>query len=373
MFVKKIMFGIIALGLLVNPSFARDEKVSVDYAGMEYFLQIAEILRADQEPPEALWEKMFQTSPYACAIQTEFSEKFFRRYYRLAFKPSERDKLDKELEKEGFYIAYLRHMVKINDHWDLVKKRLKAMKQDGEIFEKAVERTASYLPGQATAKYPGPHVGFLIFGPDGRGYETILIDFLFFIQNRDYAETFLAHEFHHHYESYYSVNQAGEKELVWVFDQVYKEGIADLIDKREGFYNDGVMSDTKWAGRYRELVGQAPQTLRKIDRLLAQITREPSRLTENAEAIKDLLPMSGHTVGYYMADAVLGFQGKQGIMKDFGNPYRFFRRYQKMALQPGNDHPAFSEEAMEVIRYLDRKYSRTFPPRRKASGSANLL
>ena len=352
---RYFLLCVAGLMLSLNLAQATDRKVEVDYSGMEYFFEIAHILKQDREPSEELWNKMFQTSAYQCAIQTEFSKKFFKHYYRLAFKPSEKQALAEELQKEGFYIAYLQHMVELKDRMEPLKSWMEDFRKEDSIFKKALARTSQYLPPGAIEKFPGPKVGFLIFGPDGRGYETILIDLFFFSQNPSYAVSFLAHEFHHHYEAYYSVLQAGRNELVWVCDQVYKEGIADLIDKKENFYGNGSMSQTTWAKKYRELVDQSPQIIDSLDCLLGEMAAEPDRYAENAQKIKDLVPMSGHTLGYYMANALCSEGDKALLMKDFGNPYRFFIRYNRIAKRPTNDYPAFSKDAIKLIRSLDDK------------------
>ncbi len=346
------------LGLIYtsSPIRASEPKASIDYSGMEYFFEIAHLFRQDQEPPGQLWKALFHTPAYQCAIETEFSKKFFKRYYRLAFKPSEKDKLARELKKEGFYISYLEHMVHLNDRLDSLESWMEQFRREEVLFSKALLRTTCYLPEEATGRYPGPEVGFLIFGPDGRGYETILIDLYFLSQNMSFAEAFLAHEFHHHYESFYSVVNPGDNDLLWFYDQVYKEGLADQIDKREHFFGNGSMSQTAWAEKYRRLVGRSPGIIDSINHLLTEMAGNSSLYDENAGKIKELVPMSGHVIGYYMADVMLAHGGKAYLLEDFGNPFGFFRRYNQAARHSSKNHPVFSRESMKILHALEKEH-----------------
>ncbi len=123
------------------------------------------MFRQDREPPGQLWKALFRTPAYRCAIETEFSKKFFKRCYRLALKPSEKDNLARELRKDGFYIPYLEHMVQVGESLDSLKWWMEQFRKEEVLFSQALSLTTRYLPEEATGKFPGPDVGLLIFGP----------------------------------------------------------------------------------------------------------------------------------------------------------------------------------------------------------------
>jgi hypothetical protein len=271
--------------------------------------------------------------------------------------PSKEKELAVELQKSGFYTSYLKHIADIKTNKEEIKRRQKELENSDKVFNSALDKVNNYLPEGVIDKYPKPTIAFMIFGPDGRGYETILVDLVYFLQNEKTAVGFIAHEMHHYYMTRESVFREGEAELLWVLRQIYAEGLADQIDKRDRFFTDPVENSNR-AVRFRELVKETPEVIMEMDNLLKEMVMYPESYNENALKIRGLVPLSGHPTGYYMVNAVMESSGAESLVCDFGNPFSFFRRYNTTARESNGKYPAFCDESMQLISELENRYAR---------------
>lgn len=328
----------------------------MDFSGMNAFWEIMESLENDCMPSEEKWEELFITPGYITGNEHEFSHDYFKRFYTLAFMPSKQNELAKELQKSSFYTPYLKHIASIKKQKEEIKKKQRELENSNEIFTRAFERVKHYLPDGITEKYPEPTIAFMIFGPDGRGYETILVDLVYFLQNEEQAVDFIAHEMHHYYLGKESVMRAGEVELLWVIEQIYAEGLADQIDKKSIYFGNGLSAQSEKALRFRELVYDTPNVIRKMDSLLNDMILSPERYKTNALKISGLVPQSGHPTGYFMATTLLENAGAECLVEDFGNPFAFFRRYNDMARNSKGKYPTFSDTSLQLIGELEKRY-----------------
>ena len=92
-----------------------------------------------------------------------------------------------------------------------------------------------YLPKY---EYKEPGLSFVIFMPDARGYDPIILDLSKIEKHNSKSfELLLAHEAHHSYRDQLKKWGSGgfseiDQALLWAFDQLQAEGVADLIDKK---------------------------------------------------------------------------------------------------------------------------------------------
>lgn len=326
-----------------------------DFSGMDTFWEILEYLEDDQEAPEELWEKLKNNPGYKTASEVEFGKNYFKYFYELAFMPSKKEDYEKRIARGDFFAPYLKHIHKVKNHKEELKAFQKQFNESPEIYKQAITKCKEYLPKDATENFKHPVISFIIFGPDGRGYEPILIDPLFYITEVNNKVNFLAHEFHHAYMRNYIIFREGEETLNWIFGQVYKEGIADLIDKTEDYYSENNMNSTERANKYRNLVEKTPQLIISVDSLLNDMYLHPKIFYKNAKLISKTVPMAGHTLGYYMTKNILKYGSKDDIINEFGNPYAFILRYNTIAIE--NNLPCFSVNSIKLFKELEFRYN----------------
>jgi hypothetical protein len=117
------------------------------------------------------------------------------------------------------------------------------------------------------------------------------------------------------------------------------------------------MADSKWAKKFREYVSNTPSLIQKVESLFVQYSNQTGELQSISDEIIESVPMSGHPTGYFMARAIIAKLEKEELLRNMGNPFEFFRLYNRVARAHDDLYPMFSEEAMNVIDRLEEKYS----------------
>jgi hypothetical protein len=328
----------------------------IDFSGVEMFLELTALLEKDIEPSPERWEAMFSSPGYDVLVRKEFSREFFLERFRLAFMPSRKTALEKKLRDEkGFRAQFLPHYVQVKKRRPEVELQIHELKR-GSFVRDAIEKAKQFLP--SSVGEGNPPISFVIFGPDARGYSPVVIDVLDSIDNQDAFSSFLAHELHHYYRNQL-FDYAQEEDIVWVMNQIQSEGIADQINVGKWFHDEELFSSNAQKGRnkeYLETYARSPEIIQEMDALFRQMFREPSRRLELGDRLRDLVPLSGHTVGFYMANMIIDNLGKRALVEGLGNPFAFFTLYSKAAGQKGLGTPAFSEDSLRFFQDLGKRY-----------------
>jgi len=339
----------------VNPGF--------DFSGTEQFLKIMKMLEQDREPSEIDWKDLFETSGYAVLLEKEgphFSEDFFMKHFRLAFKPSKKDELENELQNPKNYRRnYLQHYLRVKNMREDILAQIDFLKKT-PLTQDAILAAFEYLPAAKIRDYPP--VSFIIFGNDARGYSPIVIDIAYAQQQGEIFFYLLAHEYHHFYRNRIleydeEIIAEEDKDIIWTLNQVQGEGMADQIDKRKAFYSENILLHNQDAtDRYREAVERTPEIIKAVDELFCRIADSPGKKRELGQQIRKTVPWSGHTTGFYMTNVILDQLGKIPLLEEAGNPFGFFRLYNQAATKRVATIPVFSDKALSVVAGLEKKY-----------------
>lgn len=350
------------LFISISCEYRQDKDYSLDFSGMEHFLKIADILENDEEPAAEQWSGLFETPGYGVLTDGEFTREFFKERFRVVFMPSKAQELEEALKKEKeqpFHMQHVHHYVQAKEKKEALKQHMDEFKAHSPvILEKAAVKAKSFLPPIKDENYIP--VSFVIFANDARGYTPVVIDMLFAIELGELLPVLIGHELHHYYRNKilaYNPKDVYEedKHLIWVMDQIHSEGIADQIDKRKLIScEEGPLHF--FAGQWESMVQNAPAFIEKMDQLLCSISEARQDKEELSLQLRRALPMSGHPVGFYMANVIIEKSGKEKLVKEAGNPFAFFRLYNLVASEKADCAIRFSDNAMEVIAGLEKKY-----------------
>ncbi len=342
---------------------AKAAETFFDFTGIEQFIEIAAILEQGQEPSENEWEKLFSTPGYEVLTESEFSRKFFMDHFRMAFMPSESEALDQAMEKEKelpFHRRYAHHFKSAKNSMDEIELQMKQLREQAPgIMEVSRKEALNYLPEiiDETGFVP---VSFVIFSNDARGYTPVVIDILFSIELDDNLPLLLGHELHHYFRNQILAYDpdtipAEDKDLLWVLNQVQAEGIADQIDKKKLVMDpDGPLYF--FSDRWKSMVKNAPEFLVLMDEKLNKMQDTEEQRLFTGQQLRENLPMSGHPIGFYMTNIILGEKGKEVLIEEMGNPFAFFRLYRQAAKTHPVDAPVFSNKTMQVISDMEEQY-----------------
>ena len=333
---------------------------TVDTSGIDALLPVLDALAEDREPPEEAWQRLESTPGYAVLLASEFADAGFRKPFRLAFMPSKADELKAALA-EGRY-RYLDHYA----GW-----AVKARPRLAELAARTARRldfaalTAAALPFLPGADFDPPRVALLVFSPDGRGYDPIVIDVsLAELLPGDGLELMVAHEFHHFYRNQLKREWPDDLPgtdgvLLWALDQLQGEGIADQINVPGFLDYEGGGPLAKASERYRALLAKAPKSLAAFDKVVQKIAAGAISSEEEArQAVRRALPMSAHPTGYYMANVIIQALDRATLVRHVADPFQFIRDYNEAAAGFPLEETApyrFSKTTMDYLSDLEAR------------------
>lgn len=98
-----------------------------------------ETLENDIMPSDQMWDELFSTPGYVTGNEHEFSHSYFKKYYTLAFMPSKRAELEKELQKASFYTPYLAHIVDIKRRKEYVLEGQRELEASNETYDISIK------------------------------------------------------------------------------------------------------------------------------------------------------------------------------------------------------------------------------------------
>jgi len=348
----KVFSALLAI-LLGSVFFVRGEAVqnsrpaAADFSGLDKFLELTAILEKDEEPTQEQWDSLFKTPGYAVLLQREFQRDFFAERFRLAFMPSRVDALKEQMKKDtGFRAQFLPHYLRVKGMRGAIE-RWRAEQRPAELYAEAAKKAGGFLPQGAVSGLPA--VSFVIFAPDSRGYDPVVLDVLFCMDQGTALADLVGHEFYHYYRD--SLVELGQDQAtLWVLNQIHAEGIADLIDKAGWIRKPETALSPKEEG-YVKLYKESPVVLRTVDSLLSRMSEMKTGRSALGNELRKAVPQSGHPTGLYMATLILEELGKEALVGVSVDPFAFFRLYQKAATKRGGEIPRFSEKA---LAFLDR-------------------
>lgn len=329
----------------------------VDVSGIDLFWQVVDTLSQDEEPSSELWHALFATPGYRALTQSEFEQSFFRESFRIAYMPSFESSLSSSLE-EGNNARLLEHYVQVGEHRADLEAFVEDLKRSDPMRSPS-RLAAEWLPDPAPDK-PAP-LAVVVFDMDARGYDPIVIDLLAAMELD--LNSFLAHESHHWYRNDRATIDWNdvpphEAELLWTLYQIQGEGIADQIDKRPWIEGDELPPTARgsYVTDYASALAATPITIQSLDSLL--VAFDVATSTDDRAAIgarvAELVPMSGHPTGYFMARAILETLGQERLVMDVANPVAFFRTYDEAARVSGTQ--AFSSRGLSSLEKLEARF-----------------
>jgi hypothetical protein len=325
---------------------------------VELFLELTATLERDEEPTAEEWDELFATPGYAVLIEREFRRDFFIEYFRLAFMPSQQEALaSKMAEDQGFWGQFLPHYVRARESREVILEELENLK-DLSFVDEAIEKAATLLPGVDRGDYPP--ISFVLFAPDARGYSPVVIDVLHLRDRGEFLTSFVAHEFHHYYRNRF-LGLTQDHDILWVIDQVQAEGIADQINVGEWFHDPVLFEEHSTRGRnrgYLEWYNRSPEVIRRMDSLFSQMLRHPEDRAQLGSELRAAVPLSGHPTGFFMANVIIEQLGREPLIDEIGNPFRFFYLYKEAADMKGGGTPSLSDSAIGLIQELEGRYLR---------------
>lgn len=358
---KLFLLLVILTGIAISCTRHQKATSRFDFSSLNPFWSITELLQKDSSPSDSLWNRLFETPGYQTLTTIEYPKDWIKSYLSGGIKPSERPVYNEWVSKGYWDTVFCLHMQEAASRRAEVEGFVKIL-QSGQFMDQALTDLREFWPNGDTLDEIPP-ISFIFFNRDARGYDPILIDLLFAMDlyQQDELDEMIAHEAHHYYRKKvlsftYPPEQNPDHTLINTLDQVHLEGLADQIDKPGMFANP---LNAKRSAAYQKLLMNTSKDISILDSLLTGYSSTPDSLKiKVAGQIQRSTPNSGHPMGYFMSTAILKYLGKDSLLQDIGNPFAYFRRYNRAAVKSQSQLPLFSDAALHMISELEAKYSK---------------
>jgi len=323
------------------------------------FWRVYDVLSQDREPAPSLWDALFATPGYAALEKREHKRKVLTEAFRLAYLPSNKDKIAAALVGDDFTSYILPHLLDVAAQRESLRTyetRLGSM----EWLHQSLDRTQTLLPEGMINQHAPPPISFVIFAPDGRGYsDIIVVDILHLMKGFD-PEGFFAHEFFHYYRRFFETKYSPTKDeepLLNILANAQEEGTADQLDKSSfPFLTEKELralvpdpQERAFIDSYREYYAASSYWMGRVEAVLQDYAEGLKDASDNARLLRKEIPIDGRPLGAFMAHTILNIAGRPKLISVAGDPLGFWLLYNDTARRSAGKAPILSEQAIGVI------------------------
>ena len=148
-----------------------------------------------------------------------------------------------------------------------------------------------------------------------------------------------------------------DKVIVRIVETINIEGIGDHIDI-EYFLNseDHQFYDGTYDTKFKITLRNIPKSIVVFDEIMYKISQDLSQRERLGEELREFTPSYGNPLGYYMANIIIKNAYLDELLKSIGNPFAFFKLYNKAVLKDREEVPSFSTTTIKLLEELEEKY-----------------
>lgn len=365
---KVILLGLFFICVQRNISFAQ----TTDLTSVDEFLKVISSLKEGIIISDELWTDFDNSTGYKkyVYLENKFVINTIKASINMAFGNSELAKKDSVLSiskeemaenrKLMFQKRILTNYLDMKENFDSIKSFRK--NYDFEAFvERSKQRLFSFLGKPIDTSFRFKSVYFNCMDADGyNAEEAIYLDFnLIYRMTEKQRINFLAHEFFHNYREKYENHDFNHKcDLNFGIDMIQNEGIADMIDKTEGYkqYYTYVMKEPDLAEVTVRLHNQAPEDLEKLQNVILKYSKNEISENEIIDEWIEIAKFNGHAIGFFMANQIEKAGYENEMLETFYKPYEFFVLYNRAAKELNIFQ--LNDEFMDYLRSITKEYYR---------------
>ena len=333
---------------------------SIDMTSIVRFWRVVDYLKRNTTPPEEAWGALLFSPGYARLIDDGLDIEEFQATVSNVFMPLRSRQLEHINPAE--LDTNVRYFINIREHEARYREYSKWLTEI-PVLTRAIDLSRKYLPEGFVDNFPQPHIAF-VFHPMLPVYGTpIVVDVVYAHQEGNLLKYQLAHNVHHFYRAKlltfdWDTISPDELDLCWVIDRIQAEGIANLLNERYILFGNGPQADTDRSIEWQLQLLRVPKYLALLDSSLAEMAANPASRAELGAQLRARLPLAGHAVGYFSANAIIEFFSESSLAKQVGNPFGHLFIYNLAAKSSGGIYPRFSRAAESYILNLERRYVR---------------
>lgn len=336
---------------------------TVDLTSVDEFFKISSMLKQGKDVSEEQWRQLEHSTGYK--VFAEQNDRFLIRTVKSAMQMVFGN--SREAEKKRILnlsqaeisenkTSMLRKL--LLDNYQEIDRNYASLKSFRENYNfdslrgKAIERLSSFLGKPIDSTIVLKPVYFFFFTLDGKDEENALyIDFnLIYKMTERQRRDFLAHEYFHNYRFFFENHDFNHKnDLNFMLDMIQNEGIADQIDKSQGYesyFSEVAVSPVSEIMIH--LYHQAESDLEKIHDIVISYAKNEISEDKMIDKLLEVYKFNGHAIGFYMSSQIVKAGYDREMLKSFYNPFEFYRLYRLAAIKNGSFQ--LSEEFMDYLK-----------------------
>jgi len=339
---------------------------TVDLTSVDEFFKVTSALKEGKEISKTQWgnfdssacyknyatrQNQFVINTIKSSIRIVFGrDSLFKKDSILNITKTDMKKSPKMMFRKNLLINYL----SVNNNYESIKS-FRENYDFNKLLDKSKQRLSSFLGQSLDSTIEFKPIYFLFITADGKNNDDALYVDLNLIYKKTESQriNFLAHELFHNYREYFENHNFNYKtDLNYILDMIQNEGIADLIDKNNGyksyFTEQGKLSEQ--GEIFINLYHDAPNDLERLQDLVIKYSNKEISETKMIDKLMNIVKYNGHPIGFYMANQIVKAGYQNQMLKTFYNPYKFYDLYNKAAKK--NNISQLSNEFMEYLNYL---------------------
>lgn len=343
---------------------------AVDLTSVDEFFKVTSTLKEGKEISDEQWKDFDNSSGYKeyAERQDQTFIKTIKTSINLVFgngSLTERDSIlsitkEEMAENTSLLLKKLTliNYIDVNKHFDSIKLFREAYNFN-TLVDRSKQRLSSFLGIQIDSTYELKPVYFFFVLADGAAKDDgIYIDFnLFYNQTDEKRINFLAHEYFHDFRKKHENHAFNYKcDLNFMLDMIQNEGIADMIDKSEGYekYFTEVRESPEMISIWVNLYDQAQTDIGRLQDVILKYSKEEISEEVMIDEIIEITKFNGHHIGFFMANQIVKAGYEKEMLLNFNNPYIFFSLYNKTAVDLKLHE--LSTEFMDYLRSITKEY-----------------
>ncbi len=347
--------------LLILPNLL--DAQSVDLSSVDAFFDVTSTLKSGGEVSNEQWENFDNSTLYKCFVNREdkLVINSIKKSIHLAFEGDNTLQIDsilniskdKMLQNKEMLLKklILDNYLNVNENYADIKFFRNEYDFDSLIV-KSKEKLSSFLGHPLDSLTELKSVHFFFFSADAKdGEDAILVDLnLIYRQTEEQRIELIAHEYFHNYRRRFENHDFNYKcDLNHSLDMIQNEGIADLIDKSEGYKKhyteNGELSEI--GEIFVNLYHQSQNDLEKLHNLVVKYSKDEIVESKMVDELIEIVKYNGHHIGFYMSNQIVRAGYRKQMIETFYDPFEFYKLYNIAAKK--NDLFQLSDEFMEFI------------------------
>lgn len=331
----------------------------IDATAIERFFEITDSLRLGKPISQEKWEAFLSLKGNSQYIRNQqYSIKYLeklRKDLEVVFLPQHDSLLKKRLENpQQHYNTYILHYYKANEP-ELRAYLAEILANRSSYLNAMYRHTYSMLPKRLQGRSEDATIYLIGLSNDAVASEGDIILTLWgnYVYDKVRYGILGGHELHHLLsKNKFEVPKKYES-LFTLLQMLVNEGAPDLIDK--GYTMSPEMPEEMRYGEYM---------LQKGEKNLPLVDEAIQRMAESGESLSrteighQVLSMSGHIPGFYMASVIDRNGLTKKLVEGIDNPFLFIYLYNKAAKKDKKNPYIFSKDTITYLKKVEKEVKR---------------